>query len=465
MSASTVNNLRVLFVDDEPAIRTVMQGELPRMGHDVTICEDGESALKALEEHEFDAAIIDLRMPGLSGWDVIEHLQQVAPQTDVIISTGHGDMDDAIRALRLGAYDFLPKPSKLVTIANVLQRVANKRALTNKTIALETQLKAVQGGTELIGETPGMLRVKTLVEKIAPTDSSVLILGETGTGKELVARRIHELSNRAEMPFVPVNCGALPENLVESELFGHKKGAFTGADTPRKGLIEVANGGTLFLDELGELDKSMQVKLLRFLESGEVRRVGENEPFHVDVRVVCATNRDLQDMVDEDTFREDLFFRVNTFEIRLPALRERKEDLPALARFLVARYLKRPSVPEDVLAAETIRILRAHDWSGNVRELANALEHATILAGGETILPEHLPLKVGGSSGTAELPFDVTNFHRPLTLKQIEQEAIEQTLKKFDGDKPATADELGIALKTLYNKLNQYHSQVQAHAG
>ena len=460
-----MNNLRVLFVDDEAPIRTVMQAELPRMGHDVTICEDGETALKVLEENGFDAAIIDLRMPGLSGWDVIEHIQQVAPQTDVIISTGHGDMDDAIRALRLGAYDFLPKPCKLVTIANVLQRVASKRALTNKTIALEAQLKAVQGGTELIGETAGMLRVKTLVEKIAPTDSSVLILGETGTGKELVARRIHELSKRAEMPFVPVNCGALPENLVESELFGHKKGAFTGADMPRKGLIEVANGGTLFLDELGELDKSMQVKLLRFLESGEVRRVGENEPFHVDVRIVCATNRDLQEMVDEDRFREDLFFRVNTFEIRLPPLRERKEDLPALARFLVARYLKRPSVPDEILPPETTRILRSYDWSGNVRELANALEHATILAGGEIILPEHLPLKVGGSSGSTMLPFDVTNFPRRLTLKEIEQEVIEQTLKRNDGDKPATADELGIALKTLYNKLNQYQSQSHSQAG
>ncbi len=325
MGPKRVNNLRILFVDDEAPIRQVMSAELPRMGHDVTVCADGASALKALEDQVFDAAIVDLRMPGLSGWEVIERLREIAPQTDFIISTGHGGMDDAIRALRLGAYDFLPKPCKLVTIANVLQRVADKRALTNKTIALETRLKAVQGPTELIGETPAMLRVKSLVEKIAPTESSVLILGETGTGKELVARRIHDLSQRASMPFVPVNCGALPENLVESELFGHKKGAFTGADSARKGLIEVANGGTLFLDELGELDKQMQVKLLRFLESGEVRRVGESESFHVDVRIVCATNRPLQDMVHEGTFREDLFFRVNTFEIHLPPLRERRK--------------------------------------------------------------------------------------------------------------------------------------------
>jgi transcriptional regulator with PAS, ATPase and Fis domain len=347
-------------------------------------------------------------------------------------------------------------------IAGVLQRVAQKRALTNKTIALETRLKAVEGATELIGQTLPMQRVKTLVEKIAPTDSSVLILGETGTGKELVARRIHELSKRADRPFVPVNCGALPENLVESELFGHKKGAFTGADTPRKGLIEVANGGTLFLDELGELDKAMQVKLLRFLESGEVRRVGENEPFHVDVRIVCATNRDLQEMVREGTFREDLFFRINTFEIQLPPLRERQEDIPALARSLVARHLKRRGVPDEILAPDTVRILRTHAWSGNVRELANALEHAVILSGGETILPEHLPTTVGGSSGHARRPFDVHNFPRSMTLKEIEQEVIEQTLERNRGDKPRTADELGIALKTLYNKLNQYQTQSQA---
>ncbi len=462
MSPPTVDKLRVLFVDDEAPIRMVMKAELPQMGHDVTICENGATALKALEDNVFDVAIIDLKMPGLSGWDVIDHLKKVAPQTEIIISTGHGDRDDAIRALRLGAYDFLPKPSDLVTIATVLQRVAVKRALTNKTIALETRLVAVQGTTELIGETPPMQRVKTLVEKIAPTESSVLILGETGTGKELIARRIHELSKRANRPFVPVNCGALPENLVESELFGHKKGAFTGADTPRKGLIEVANGGTLFLDELGELDKSMQVKLLRFLESGEVRRVGENEPFHVDVRIVCATNRELQEMVQEGSFRVYLFFRVNTFEIHLPPIRERKDDLPQLARYLVARHLKRPSVRDDILSPETLGVLRLHDWSGNVRELANALEHAVILSGGETIRPEHLPTHVGGSSGSSTRPFDIRNFPRLLSLKEMEQEVIEQTLEMNHGDKPATADQLGIALKTLYNKLNQYQTQSKA---
>ena len=465
MPGVAAHRLRILFVDDEAPIRLVMKNELPRLGHDVTICEDGRAAIKVLEEQAFDCAIVDLRMPGLSGWDVVSHLKKSAQETDVIIHTGHGDMDDAIQAVRMGAYDFLRKPCTLVEIANVLARVAEKKLLANKAIALEAQLRSVRGGTDLIGETPSMIRVKKLVEKIAPTDSSVLILGETGTGKELVARRIHELSARAEMPFVAVNCGALPENLVESELFGHKKGAFTGADAPRKGLIEVAGGGTLFLDELGELDKAMQVKLLRFLESGEVRRVGENEAFTVDVRIVCATNRSLQEMVGEGSFREDLFFRVNTFEIRLPPLRERKDDLPKLAAALLARHLRRREVSEELLSPDAITLLRQHDWSGNVRELSNALEHAAILSDGEVIRPEDLPLSVGSRRPIDARPFDVTNFPRPMTLREIEMEVILQTLEKYENDKPRTADELGIALKTLYNKLNAHHAQDQAEAG
>jgi DNA-binding NtrC family response regulator len=464
-SAKGARRLRLLFVDDEAPIRTVMGKELQRIGHDVTVVDGGQAALAAMTESAFDAAIVDLKMPGVDGWGVIEHIKKSGFDTDIIISTGHGGIDDAIRALRLGAYDFLRKPYKIVEIDSVLNRVAEKRTLANRAQALESELQIVRGKTELIGETSGMQRVKKLVERIAPTDSSVLILGETGAGKELVARSIHEHSQRSKMPFVAVNCGALPENLVESELFGHKKGAFTGADTPRKGLIEVANGGTLFLDELGELDKAMQVKLLRFLESGEVRRVGESEPFNVDVRVVCATNRILEEMVAEGSFREDLFFRVNTFEIRLPALRERKDDIPALARFLAARHLKRPSVPEDILAPETIQLLRVHDWSGNVRELANAIEHALILSDGKTIRPEDLPTSVSRRPAAGNKPFQIANFSYPMTLREIEMEVILQTLDKYHGDKPRTADELGIALKTLYNKLNQHQTLDHAKAG
>jgi DNA-binding NtrC family response regulator len=461
LNSVPVNKLRVLFVDDEPPIRDVMKIELPRMGHEATICEDGSAAIAALDKQSFDVAIVDLRMPGISGWDVIDHIKKTAPDTEVIISTGHGSMEEAIQALRRGAYDFLPKPCKLFEIANVLKRVGEKLALTRKTEALERQLERIEGSPSLIGETSSMRRVKQLVDKIAPTDSAVMIQGETGTGKELVARRIHEMSKRSDGPFVAVNCGALPENLVESEFFGHRKGAFTGADTPRKGLVEVAHCGTLFLDEIGDLDKGMQVMLLRFLESGEIRRVGENEFFHVDVRIVCATNRDLQTMVAEGTFREDLFFRVNTFEMHLPPLRERKEDIPSLARTLIARHLKRAQAPPDILSPAALELLLSHEWSGNVRELANALEHAVILSDGKTILPEHLPASVTGASVR---PSSIASLasSQAKTLREIEMEVIHQVLDKHGGDKPKAAHELGIALKTLYNKLNQYQASAAA---
>ena len=470
MSPTALNKLRILFVDDEAPIREVMKIELQRMGHDAVICEDGKAAITAADKNSFDAAIVDLRMPGLSGWDVIEHLKTVSPETDVIISTGHGNMEDAIQALRRGAYDFLTKPTKLAVISGVLNRVAEKRALRNKALALETRLKVVEG-SKIVGNSLPMLRVQQLIEKIAPTDSNVLILGETGTGKELVARRVHDLSRRAHMPFVAVNCGALPENLVESELFGHRKGAFTGADSTRKGLIEVANGGTLFLDELGELDRMMQVKLLRVLESGEMRRLGENDSFHVDVRLVCATNRNLLDMVEKGDFREDLFFRVNTFEIPLPPLRERKADLPELARALVARHLKRNSIPDGMLTPDLLAALEQHDWNGNVRELANALEHALILSDGKTLRREDLPASMLAKTLRKKVPVmplagvieSRSTSDRPKSLREIEMEAIFQALERNGGDKPKTASELGIALKTLYNRLNQ--SALQSEAG
>lgn len=471
MNAASCCKLRVLFVDDEPLIRQIMAMELPARGHEVTVCEDGGTALRILSEKTFDCAIVDLQMPGLSGWDVVAQMKEIAPETPAIIHTGHGSMDSAIQALRLQVFDFLPKPSSLFDIENMLLRVAEYRRLTNKTIALEKSLKAVQGCTELVGESAPMQRVKRLVERIAPTNSSVLILGETGTGKELVARRVHELSSRAHMPFVAINCGALPEQLVESEFFGHRKGAFTGADVSRKGLLEVANGGTLFLDELGELDKAMQVKLLRFLESGEVRRVGENEAFHVDVRIVCATNRPLQEMIAEGSFREDLFFRINTFEIPLPAVRDRKDDIPALAKALIARHLKRRQSTTNILAAETLDVLMRHDWPGNVRELANALEHAVILSDGQTIQPDDLPANISRSI-TRSPQADYYRVHSPRpeisstrTLHEMEREMIYSVLERHHGDKPKVAAELGIALKTLYNKLNQYQSETAAHAG
>ena len=457
LSSTPNHTLRILFVDDEPVIRKLMEKELRRMGHDPTICADGHEAIEKLDKNTYDAVITDLRMPEITGWDVVDHIKRVAPDTDFLICTAHGDVDDAIRALREGAFDFVPKPLQLFEVSAALQRIAERRSIENKAIALEKRLEATEGPVKMIGETPAMEQVKKLIDKVSPSDTTVLILGETGTGKEVVAQQIHARSLRASAPFVAVNCGALPATLVESEFFGHRKGAFTGADQPRKGLFEVANGGTLFLDELGELDKSMQVKLLRFLESGEIRRVGENDAFHVDVRVVCATNCDLHDMVQAGTFREDLYFRVNTFEIHLPPLRERRDDIPRLANHLIARHRKLAEVGEDAISPSTMERLIEHDWSGNIRELANVLRHAVVLAGDDRILIEHLPASLSGNA--AQIPNAPTlrlDSQRPKTMKEIEMEVILQVLDKLNGDKPKAAKELGIALKTLYNKLNSY---------
>jgi len=444
--------LRILFADDEQHLRELMQMELPRMGHEVTVCSEGRAALDTLAKGNFDAAILDLRMPGMTGVQVLEQAKAASPQTEFIILTGHATLDTAVEALRHGAFDYLTKPCRWAELEMRLAKIAEKRQLTNQALALETRLRAVEGPTLLIGDSDAMQAVTRLVETVAPTDSSVLILGETGTGKELVARTLHEHSHRAGMPFVPVNCGALPENLVESELFGHRKGAFTGADQHRKGLFEVADGGTLFLDEVGELDKSLQVKLLRFLESGEIRRVGENEPFRVDVRIVCATNRSLADMVAKDEFRQDLMFRINTFEIEMPPLRERLDDLPDLVEHLFSRRHGPREGSSPGLSAAALHSLASYHWPGNVRELANVIEHAAILSGGKPIQPEHLPHQF---RAIRRPHFATTSEPAVPTLRDIEMEHIVAVLEKHQGHKPAAAKELGVSLKTLYNKLHQ----------
>ena len=462
MDKTHQGGLRILFADDEAHLRELMQMELPRLGHEVTVCPDGTAAVKALEKGSFDVALLDIKMPGLTGIEVLAKVRHASPETQVIIMTGHATVDTAVQALRLGAFDYLTKPCKWAEVEVLLARVAERRDLTNKAAAFESRLKAVEGTPLLIGDTPSMQAIRRQIDMVAPTDAGVLILGETGTGKELIARNLHDKSRRAGHAFIPVNCGALPENLVESELFGHRKGAFTGADNHRKGLFEVANGGTLFLDEVGELDKSVQVKLLRFLESGEIRRVGENDPFRVDVRVLCATHRDLREMIETDAFREDLFFRINTFEIHLAPLRDRKADIPALARHMLKRYNARRGGLEPVLTPEAIESLTAHDWPGNIRELANAIERASILSGGGEILPEHLPTQnysrrsmtpAAPTSAVAGPHFTVPEGNP--TLRDVEMKYIQVVLEKYNGNKPAAAKELGIALKTLYNKINQ----------
>ncbi len=442
--------LSLLFADDERSLQELMKLELPRMGHTVTVCPDGLTAVAAIEKNNYDAIIVDLDMPGLTGVEVIAKLKELSPATEAVMMTGKSTTESAIAALRHGAFDYLTKPCKLVEIEALLKRIASKRELTQKFHALERRLERIEGAPKLVGDSRPMARVKSLIDKVAPTESTVLVLGETGTGKELVARAVHDQSPRAGKPFVAINCGALPENLIESELFGHTKGAFTGADEHRVGLFEVASGGTIFLDEIGELPKAMQAKMLRVLESREIRRVGENKTLSVDVRVVCATHRDLGEMVTNGEFREDLMYRINTFEIHLPALRERIDDLQPLAEHLLKRFRPHAKPIEQQLTDDAVEALKGHVWPGNVRELANVIEHATILCDAGPITADDLPQHFNRRQLNV-----AARSRGPITLRDLEMEAIHEALDRHDGAKPKAAAELGISLKTLYNKLNQ----------
>jgi len=436
-----------------------MRKELPRMGYRVTVCPDGLTAVEALRKETIDCLLVDIDMPGLNGIEVIKEAREIQPQIDAIVMTGKPTTQSAIDALRYGTLDYLTKPCRLAEIATLLGKVTQRRETNRMVAALMHRLQRAEGTSELIGEHRSMDGVRQLIQKIAPTESTVLIRGETGCGKELVARAIHNASLRADQPLVAVNCGALPENLIESELFGHVKGAFTGADSARSGLFEVASGGTLFLDEIGELPPAVQAKLLRVLETGEIRRLGDNQTVSVDVRVVCATHRNLEQMVQDGTFREDLMFRINTFELRVPPLRERIEDLLPLATHLLRRH-RGDGSKDHLFTDEAIKQLQDHQWPGNVRELANVIEHAAVLC-------ERLPIDVDDLPPFANrqlrpsLRAEIENS-RPMTLRELEAMAIHHAMNRHDGNKKAVAEELGVSLKTLYNRLNSVTDESEA---
>ena len=440
--------MHILFADDEKNLQELMRTELPRMGYRVTVCPDGFTAVAALEKQSFDCLLVDLDMPGMNGIEVIEKARSLRPEIECVIMTGNPSQETAIAALRNGVFDYLTKPSRLADIAGLMGRVKERRNGKRQLAALQQRLRLAQGDAKLVGTGKPMEVVKKLIAKVAPTESSVLVRGETGCGKELVARAIHDSSLRAEEPLVPVNCGALPENLIESELFGHCKGAFTGADSARTGLFEVADGGTIFLDEIGELPLAMQAKLLRVLETGDIRRLGDTETVNVNVRVVCATHRDLEQMVEEGTFREDLMFRINTFEINVPPLRQRPEDIATLAKHLLRRHRSDGSY-EDLFTDEAMDLLMNYSWPGNVRELANVVEHASILCESLPVQADDMPQSFGRRKLRKELLES-----GPMTLRELEVIAINRALERNDGNKPAAAEELGVSLKTLYNKLN-----------
>ncbi|QDT10431.1 Transcriptional regulatory protein ZraR [Planctomycetes bacterium K23_9] len=450
------NAMHILFADDERNLQELMKKNLEKIGHSVVVCPDGATAVAALQKEPFDCLIVDIDMPGMSGIEVIQHARELRPDVEAVVMTGNPSQETAIAALRHQAYEYLTKPCPLAHIAELLGQIAQRRSTRRQLAALQHRVRQAEGDSQLVGTAPSMDAMKKLISRVAPTESTVLIRGETGCGKELVARAVHQQSLRGEEPLVAVNCGALPENLIESELFGHCKGAFTGADVARVGLFEVADGGTIFLDEIGELPLAMQAKLLRVLETGDIRRLGDNQTVNVNVRVVCATHRDLDAMVSEGTFREDLMFRINTFEIMVPALRERPQDILPLAVHLLRRH-RTDGSDDQVFTPAAIDELVAHRWPGNVRELANVVEHAAILCDAMPIDVTHLPRHFSSRQLRKEI-----RDTAPMSLREMELIAIDRAIERHEGNKKAAAEELGVSLKTLYNKLNAAEEKKQS---
>lgn len=394
----------MVVVDDEPTLRRTIARTLAQRGFEVTQCEDGATALEHVRTNDPDVMLIDLMMPGVSGMDVLREVKSLKPDVECVMMTAYSKVEDAVAAVRAGAYDFLTKPfASFDAVAITVAKAAERRRLIAKTRSLEEQLdRGGDGGfAEIIGQSSPMRAVFRLVEGVAAASSTVLILGESGTGKELIARAIHRRSGRASKAFVAVNCSSIPDTLIESELFGHVKGAFTNANASRAGLFEVADKGTLFLDEVGDLSLAAQVKLLRALQEGEIKRVGSNETRLVDVRVIAATNVDLAEKITAGRFREDLYYRLNVIAIELPALRERRDDIPILAQHFLRKFTRKAGKEIRRLTPEALAALSSFGWPGNVRQLENALERAVVLARGDELTVDDLPEALGEAKNNA----------------------------------------------------------------
>ena len=448
---------RILVADDEQGLRTFVAEALESDGHVVAQAADGAEAAQVLARASFDLLITDLKMPRMDGMALLRQARLEQPEMEVIVVTAHGSVDSAVEAMKLGAFDYLEKP-----IAGPGQlRLLASRALARRQL-LAARDRAVREAPALPPLTwgdPAMTPVVEALRKVARTDASVLLLGESGTGKEVAARTLHAWSARAQRPFVAVNCASIPETLLESELFGHEKGAFTGASSTRRGRIELAEGGTFFLDEIGEMTPALQAKLLRVLEDRRYERVGGTRTLEADVRWVAATNRDVETLRASGALREDLYHRLGGFPIRLPPLRERRRDIEPLAETLLARIGAALGRTQLTLAPDARQRLLAARWPGNVRELDNALERAAILAEGDEIRAEHLDLgEAGNVAGGALQPARTA----PATLEEIEREAIEEALAAAGGNRRAAADRLGIGLRTLYDKLKRYRGAGEA---
>ncbi|MGB2780758.1 MAG: sigma-54 dependent transcriptional regulator [Phycisphaerae bacterium] len=443
---------RVLVVEDDRAQAEAMAEALRRAGHTCTVVTDGRQALERLATDAFDLVVTDLVMEGADGMEVLRRAKQEDAQTEVILVTGHGTIETAVQAIRQGAYDYITKPLNVGDLRNRAAKALEHRRLLRRTEQLSQQLQERFGFEGIIGHSPAMQRVIQTCRQVAPTDATILIEGESGTGKELVAKALHNNSLRKDKNFVALNCAALSEGILESELFGHEKGAFTGAVARRRGRFEHADGGTLFLDEVGDMPASTQIKLLRVLEDGEIVRVGSNEPIQVDVRLLSATNQDLDELVKRGKFREDLYFRLRVVRVTLPPLRERHEDIPLLTEHYVRQLADEHRRPISGITPEAQRVLAGYDWPGNIRELINTLETMVLLAPGETLQVEDIPPEI---QPCLSAPTDAA-LTPGMSLEDAERLLIVRTLERTGGNRQQTAKVLGIGERTLYRKIQDY---------
>lgn len=441
---------KILIVDDEKPIRDSLKMVLAEEGFTTDAAGDGEEALLKIQENSYDIVITDIKMPKLDGMQLLEAVSKISPETFFIIMTAYASVKTAIDALRHGAFDYLIKPVEFEDVIIRVKRLIDYKKLAAENKSLRQRISSDSGFTNLIGKSEPMKKVFDVISQVAPTNSNVLIYGKSGTGKELVAKAIHYNSARKEKIFLPINCGAISENLIESELFGHKKGSFTGASDDKTGLFKVADGGTLFLDEIGELPLNLQVKLLRAIEDREFIPVGGIKPVSTDVRIIAATNQDLFEKTKTNEFREDLYYRLNVIEIKLPTLNERTEDIPLLVNHFIDKFSKEMGKKILGVDNETMKVLLTHDWRGGVRELENVIERAMIFASKENIKAEDLAEHVRGRSIQEGYP-DVLKE----AMKDFEKEHILKTIRKFDFNKEEAAKALEIGLSSLYRKMDE----------
>lgn len=440
----------ILVIDNEKRMCGVLKAALELDQHHVEVAYDGDSGIDKFNKGDFDIVITDLKMPGPDGIAVLEAIKKVAPGTEVMLMTAYATAQTAVEAMHKGAYDYLIKPFEMVEMKLKVKHILDQKEMVRENIDLKNQLKEKYSLDNIIGQSEAMVKVYQMVEKVAPRDATVLIRGESGTGKELIAQAIHQLSRCAKGPFIAVSCAALPETLLESELFGHEKGAFTGAEKQKLGRFELASGGTIFLDEIGDISPATQIKLLRVLQSHEIMRLGGEQIIHIDVRTIAATNRDLEQLIKEAKFREDLYYRLNVFPIFLPPLRDRREDIPDL----INHFLKNNNQVENKIDPKALRALMNYHWPGNIRELENIIERMIILSGDEKIMVDQLPPQFqGGISSTESFAFEIPDDG--ICIDEVEKELLNKALKKAGGNKSKAAKLLGITRRKLYSMVER----------